>query len=690
MKKYISFWAPRVLGAFLVLLLSQTSCNLLPDSREEWIFPEYEEIGTLSTNPKDFIVNDGSNVLAFFVVDGGIEFSEASVSLYRVDEKEETFEKLGELFDNGNLGNSDEIQGDNVFTGNFFFNEDVEGEVFVQIVTELQVGALRKEARSDIVRLMVYKDISQAEFEIMRQIKLDAIDVFFEKADKDFDKVESALDETVNWLIEQEEVISARRFGSTAIEVKYSFGTVGAIFISYADENGRVTTKQGIPERRNSSATIPVHEQTVGINDFSPEEASFKTDMIDPDLIGNRKVIIYSPFETAFGHEIVPALSMIFDDSKFQFDVDIYEDGAANIAALTNLTNYGMVLMDTHGAGGEWMLTGERVTDANKITYKPLLMANKLGLFTNIVVDEFWFWDIKDDVYGVSDRYVRDLSGNFPNSVIINSSCEGTQTSKLENAFFAKGAKSYFGYSENVTVGFAKQQTIKTVETLVKDQKTTGDVTVNIADPNTPAKPAIYQLKGSSLMHYPVSLINGDFEYGDLSGWTKQGDGRNLTKLGFAVPEGPNHMGIISTGLGFTTATGSIAQSFEVSNSASKLKVSWNYISEEFLEFINSQFQDVFEIVLIDESGVEHVLLRKTIDQIAIDFGATRNTQGNLLTGSPSIVFDQGGTYLTDWINSSFDISPYRGQVVTLRLATGDVGDSIYDTAVLLDNISIE
>jgi hypothetical protein len=45
---------------------------------------------------------------------------------------------------------------------------------------------------------------------------------------------------------------------------------------------------------------------------------------------------------------------------------------------------------------------------------------------------------------------------------------------------------------------------------------------------------------------------------------------------------------------------------------------------------------------------------------------------------------------MTDWQTSTYDITPYRGKIVTLSLEAGDVGDSIYDTAILLDEISIQ
>jgi hypothetical protein len=151
-------------------------------------------------------------------------------------------------------------------------------------------------------------------------------------------------------------------------------------------------------------------------------------------------------------------------------------------------------------------------------------------------------------------------------------------------------------------------------------------------------------------------------------------------------------MGIISTGLGYTTATGKIFQTFTVKNTESTLTIKWNFLSEEFLEYIGSSFQDYFRVTIKTEDGTENVLISKTIDGIASQFGATKEppNPGNLISVSPGIVFDRGGVYMTNWQTSTFDLTAYRGKRITLTLGAGDVGDSIYDTAILLDDISIK
>jgi hypothetical protein len=149
-------------------------------------------------------------------------------------------------------------------------------------------------------------------------------------------------------------------------------------------------------------------------------------------------------------------------------------------------------------------------------------------------------------------------------------------------------------------------------------------------------------------------------------------------------------MGIISTGLGYTTATGRIFQTFRVYPGQTTLTVKWNFLSEEFLEYIGSQYQDYYQIVMKAENGTETVLFSKTIDQMAADFGATKEDPGTLISVSPDITFDRGGVYMTGWQTSTFPVSQFAGQRATLILRAGDVGDSIYDTAILLDDVSVK
>jgi len=216
---------------------------------------------------------------------------------------------------------------------------------------------------------------------------------------------------------------------------------------------------------------------------------------------------------------------------------------------------------------------------------------------------------------------------------------------------------------------------------LITNNKTTGESFIpNQHDTNDP--PAYFVMFGNDQTSFSSGLVNGDFEEGNLSGFITEGDGRVITQLGSIGPYGGSFMGIISTGLGFTVDQGSISQTFCLTASQTTLQLNWYFLSEEFLEYVGSIYQDYFQIILIDQSGNSHTLFYKAIDDIYNEYTLTYL--------SPGIVFDQGDVYGTGWLNLSLDISAYAGQSITLVFKSGDVGDSIYDTAILLDNIEIK
>jgi hypothetical protein len=285
--------------------------------------------------------------------------------------------------------------------------------------------------------------------------------------------------------------------------------------------------------------------------------------------------------------------------------------------------------------------------------------------------------------------YISGLAGTFPQSVILANFCGSDQTPPLRDAFIGKGAKTYFGYTESVNGGFCVTVAKDVFTTLAKNNKTTSEVSkIGATDPVTPF--ATFRIQGSGTMKFATELVNSNFEKGML-GWTKSGDGRAISQLGYLdSPEG-SYMGIISTGLGYTVSSGRISQSFIVPANASELTLKWNFFSEEFLEYIGSSYQDWFEVIIVTKEFGEHVLISKSVDGVAAEYGAAYpDIPGNLTSVSPDIVFDQGGVYMTGWETSTFDISNYKGKCVSLVLRCSDVGDSIFDTAVLIDEIAVK
>jgi hypothetical protein len=128
--------------------------------------------------------------------------------------------------------------------------------------------------------------------------------------------------------------------------------------------------------------------------------------------------------------------------------------------------------------------------------------------------------------------------------------------------------------------------------------------------------------------------------------------------------------------------SGSIAQSGCLAPTAATLGLSWNFFSEEFIEYCNSSYQDAFNVQMceIDDAGAEQncsTLFNTFIDALCDSVGEV------------DISFDQGDVYSTGWRSQNLDISSFAGKRVLLKLNSTDVGDSVFDSAILLDNLQV-
>jgi hypothetical protein len=223
------------------------------------------------------------------------------------------------------------------------------------------------------------------------------------------------------------------------------------------------------------------------------------------------------------------------------------------------------------------------------------------------------------------------------------------------------------------------------------------------------------------------ALLNGDFGSGSLSGWEARGDGRVVGRFGEATPVTGKFMGLLSTGLGYTVGTGSIEQTVCIPEGARTLGFFWRLYSEEFREWCgDSAFEDSFEIRATDTSGETISLATIQIDDLcgygdgacadcpapvscdAACFGAdgcTWNDVSQACEGAfncscgkyfngletSDVQFDQGGVWRTAWRENTVDVSRLAGRgPVTLRFGVRDSGDSLFDSAVLLDALRID
>jgi hypothetical protein len=621
---------------------------------------------------------------------------ESSVTLIEVGDDYKPLSEICRLYDDGNLNqNGDEIKGDNVFSAKYTFNYPSEGthKFRVSAQTQEENGAVTGYSAVVTLTVLDQETVTQ-QVSVLVEVQ-QAIEKKLTELSESNLSAEEKEAELIKWLMTLSQVASVEKEG-TLIKVVLVNGLVS--YISVSDDEDDIKGGISDSERRASTPAIPLSLQTRGTYESSfAFHSPFKAPSVaaDETIILNKNVLVWAPFENSFKQDMGPVLFPIFDASPVSLNVEYQINEQCTTASLCNLAKYGIIVFDTHGSEGKLLLTREKPNYSDLVvtaitsndTFKVIYEIASGGL--NLITMEYYREDlgkkITESFYAVTPRFIKDnVNGTMPNSIVFNGSCQSMKTNGLANAFIAKGAKTYLGFKETVLTSTCNNKAVQFFTSLVgPDLKTTGESYIPDIDfyeiTSTKTWLNSYLMSGSQNMRFRLGLINGDFEYGSLIGWNYNGDGRVITQLGSEKPIQGSFMGIVSTGLGYTENYGSIWQTFLVSNETT-LSLKWNFLSEEFMEYVGSQYQDYLKITIIDGDNTE-VIYNTAIDGFANKYDMTKV--------SPTIVFDRGDVYMTGWKTSTFDISKYQGKTITLLIECGDIGDSIYDSATLLDEITV-
>ena len=349
------------------------------------------------------------------------------------------------------------------------------------------------------------------------------------------------------------------------------------------------------------------------------------------------------------------------------------------------------------------IFTTEQVSFEKNYQYSKDLLARRLYIAT---------LEDGSSVYCLTPEFFAYYYGNdrLDGSIVYMTNCAGygmgdTFDSDLADTLVNNaGADAVFGYYNSVYVVYGIEMMDDIVDALLEG-KTAGEAfdaakaalgETDLAfvqkvypdwttDDHAAATP---NMSGDSdAVLVTTDFLNGSFEL-DLNGWNTVGDVRILNKLAELVPIHGDKMAILTTGIGSAeneyiqgTEGSILLQSFIVPDNITTISLWYDVVSEEPMEYVNSQYDDKVVIELLDVDG-------NCIYELAYE---TINT--STWYSIENIDFDEGDstTYHTQWIETSFDmLGDYAGQQVTIRIRTWDVGDSIYDTAVLVDSITLQ
>lgn len=626
-----------------------------------------------TAEPSGLVVNQDTSVIIRVGIAPNSKLLESSVRLLKVNSQNQLIETLNTLYDDGDLTHGDEIIGDGIFSTKQHFHETSAGTVYLRIkATTAETGG-NADAYTPTFTVTAVANISDETFNANVAVQ--------DEGSNKFDSLKSALGDetqakiqTLNWVKGQSGVSSADTTEQgDAISVHYSSGIKGIILLYPDDRKG-----SSFGRNRQKHPSVPLSLQTRGTLDLNNARLVYSE--ANDDTIGGTSVLIYDAFHQQFPVEGDNADSLFMKPKCPKFTVTHLKDAECTVEKVKTFSQYGTIYISTHGGvtdGQVEFLTGEIATQDRKDDYIIELVINEIGLAT-----------VKGKSYfSIYPLFITLETGTFGKSLVFNSSCYSGNNQTMSDAFRNEGVLTYFGFSLSVGTGFAKTCATGVFDKMINQQKKTGEAfTPGLTDPDPP--PAEFKMYGSVNARYVSDFVNGDFETGSLQGWSREGDGRVISQLVFIDPSQGSYMGIISTGLGFTTSSGSISQGICIPAGKTTLSFKYNFLSEEFMKYCGDVFQDYFA-VSIDSGDGSATLFSKRIDDLCED-----------VTQAAGIHFDQplpepgdtteDGVWMTGWTTVTLDISAYAGKSVTITFACGDVGDSVWDTAVLLDEIKFQ
>lgn len=705
--------------------------------------PSFPFDNPIEVRPPAGFVGEVTKVFATAALGPIGDLVDSALTLQQVDAQGHVVKELGKMKDDGNVSVSgDEIQKDGVYTVQFNFSCAGADPVYLR-ATALVRGAYGQQytARSALTRFDCVdrlsvsacaahqKTLAQAREAYLQAVnggegtaaaRAAAIQVL--SADPDVGEVASDAEDGGLWVQWKDQVLGAlntargdTRGGDGAGDDPGAFASLESalagdlailskstlLLAPFASEFGQ--------EEAAFTAGIVSHIQCPAYRVRGPQQnpkgphndaaASLK---VFRQMTGNGIVVLTTHGETYFRGLSGPAKERLGWSHRGAQEV-LWTGEAVDCARLTTTTKTCKTTAECP-AGTECLITQAvlsvqgttQTIQASGVCYD----ATQVDLMRGRVV-------LGDRTYGVTPALVRWTGERqkFPNSLVYLGACRTLYNGTLAAELFGAGARTVAGYTGTVTNAFARQAGSSFLAQMFEEKKTAGEAYgVGVQDPENPG--SYFRLFGARNLTISQSdILNASFETSDLTAWEQDGDGRVLAKLGKTGPVSGKFVGIISTGLGFTDLTGSVQQTFCIPEGVQTLSFWWKYYSEEFHEWCGSEYQDTFQADLTGPTGQKYKVVDLAVDDLCKSdcnqacecysgfFASCPPGMGSHYVGLTfsDVQFDQGDNWVTPWQKATYDVSALAGKgPVTLRFYCTDQGDSIYDTAVLVDGIKFE
>lgn len=362
-----------------------------------------------------------------------------------------------------------------------------------------------------------------------------------------------------------------------------------------------------------------------------------------------------------------------------------------------NIKNSNLIVFSAHGGiinDKINIITNEIVTDDKDNDYA-------YELYTSKTVSKCYMYDgysKYNNIYCINSDFIKHNynKDSFNGSIMFFECCDfygegftrDTISTEFAQTFLDCGADTVIGFYNSVGAIYCRNLMDCFVHNLIMGDTTNqalidaedingyddgdGDGTIDYCE-------AIPLIMGKT-QKYLVNphIENGDFENNlkELTSWNYTGYANISKKMGTLTPIRGKRMALISTRTN-EADTSNLYQTFKIPSYAKKLTFTYDVISEEPMEWVGEGYNDTFTAKLITMDG-SLVLASESTDTSTWKCIA----DVNLPNGDNT-------TYHTGFITVTYDVSNLAGNYAKLIFEVKDSGDNTYETAVLIDNISL-
>jgi hypothetical protein len=655
----------------------------------------------LIASETEFLAANETETVYFYA---DIEGANSTATVNLVDSNDNV---VAEMKDDGQYNTSgDDIQNDEVFTAKLNIDLSAAGTLSYNAI--VQIGG--KNVESDEVTIYIVAPLTPQDFEDMATVNaacnalrasIEYTEMNVEERAEAFFTELSAL--VASGLIVENSIIYNE--SSFIISFKHSSGLITGIKLWEPDEN---TNGGGFTDRERSA-----YNSNVNIN---------RTDSI-LNATANSAIIDKTPSAL-----ILWSFNMPWDSASYRvpfyenLETD-WENAGLNTTRVMGTTvndfkkmsGYNAVVVAGHGDTFDnqpsW-ITSEKLDNINMASYYIDIALGRIGSYD---------YDSANSYYVIFPKAITAWynSTELNGSIFFSEACtfmgaynanSGILNETFPNALLSRGTEAVMGFYNSVKADYSRNfmNTVVTEMITGVTARAAFNTAVNTHGAND-AQPApataVPHFRGDNNATLITGIRNGSFEQGSLLNpmpyWTTVGDIRRITELGDSeelTPRDGNRMALLSTGIGSLKNTAAdfydgtqgslIQQTFRVPDNVSTLSFDYNFISEEpsflpgYTNYIGSQYNDEFAAEIVVNGNVERIIHESVNSStwLTDPFESFKLTIGQS-GGRPA--------YQIGWNSANFDLTPYRGQIVTLRFMVFDRGDQVYDTVALADNITV-